>query len=431
MDLYEGFLDISPEKDEGILKKVINEGCGEAVPANGSKVYVHYTGTFCGGEKNGEKFDSSRDRDEKFSFTLGEGQVIKAWDIGVSTMKKNEICELICKPEYAYGDKATGSIPANSTLKFEIELFEWKGQDISPDKDNSIIQTILAPGIGYESPQDCAPVKMSIIGKYDDVEFDKRDVSMEIGDCASSNLIPGIEIAVKKMKRGEMSRFDIESKHAFGNLGNAAWNIPPGAAVTYEIHLKEFEKIKESYSLDSTEDKLKYAENFKTRATARFQAGNLTYAIKLYGKSVSYIEYDTEFNDEEKSQRNSLLLSLKLNLALCHLKLSDPAGAIAECDKALEIDAKNEKGLYRKGQALMLKSEFEEAKAMFQKLLSENSENKQAVNQIKTCDIKIREHLNMEKKLYQSMFAKVGKCDGGDANKPLNPEPSAAAAAPL
>ena len=103
------------------------------------------------------------------------------------------------------------------------------------------------------------------------------------------------------------------------------------------------------------------------------------------------------------------MLGLKLNLALCHLKMSDATGAITECDKALELDPKNEKGLYRKGQALMLKSEFEEAKVMFQKLLSENSGNKQAVNQIKMCDAKIREHLNMEKKLYQSMFSKVDK----------------------
>jgi len=399
-----------------------------------SIILVHFVAV----KKNEEKFDSSRDRDEKFSFTLGDGQVIKAWDIGVATMKKNEICELICKPEYAYGNKATGSIPANSTLKFEIELFEWKGQDISPGKDGSIIQTILAPGTGFESPQDCMPVKISITGKYDGVEFDKRDVSMEIGDCVSSNLITGIEIAVKKMKKGERSRFDIESKHAFGNMGNAAMNIPPYATVTYEIHLKEFDKIKESYSLDTADEKLKYAEDFKTRATSRFQTGNLVYAVKLYEKSASYIEYDSEFTEEEKSKRNGLMLSLKLNLALCYLKMADPAGVITECDKALEIDPKNEKGLYRKGQALMLKSEFEEAKVQFQQLLAENSENKQALIQIKNCDIKIRENRNKEKKLYQSMFSKVGKCDDGDTNnkheqqQPLTTaEPSAAAASPL
>lgn len=49
------------------------------------------------------------------------GQVIKAWDIGVATMKIGEICQLICKPEYAYG--AAGSppkIPPNATLVFQV-----------------------------------------------------------------------------------------------------------------------------------------------------------------------------------------------------------------------------------------------------------------------------------------------------------------------
>lgn len=55
-------------------------------------------------------------------------EVIKAWDIGVATMKKGELALLTCKPEYAYGE--TGSlpkIPANATLEFEVELFDWKG----------------------------------------------------------------------------------------------------------------------------------------------------------------------------------------------------------------------------------------------------------------------------------------------------------------
>lgn len=48
------------------------------------------------------------------------GQVIKAWDIGVATMKKGEICYLLCKPEYAYGSAGSApKIPSNATLFFE------------------------------------------------------------------------------------------------------------------------------------------------------------------------------------------------------------------------------------------------------------------------------------------------------------------------
>lgn len=56
------------------------------------------------------------------------GKVIKGWDIGVATMEKGEIAKLTCKPEYAYGSNDSPTIPANSTLQFEVELIEWKGK---------------------------------------------------------------------------------------------------------------------------------------------------------------------------------------------------------------------------------------------------------------------------------------------------------------
>lgn len=88
------------------------------------KVFVHYVGTLL----DGTKFDSSRDRNQKFEFEIGKETVIKAWDIGVATMKRGEICRLICKPEYAYGEQGSGDkIGPNATLIFEIELFDFIG----------------------------------------------------------------------------------------------------------------------------------------------------------------------------------------------------------------------------------------------------------------------------------------------------------------
>ena len=56
-----------------------------------------------------------------FSFFLG--QVIKGWDIGVATMKKGEVCHLLCKPEYAYGSAGSvPRIPSNATLFFEASM---------------------------------------------------------------------------------------------------------------------------------------------------------------------------------------------------------------------------------------------------------------------------------------------------------------------
>ena len=85
----------------------------------GKDVTVHYVGTLT----NGQKFDSSRDRGEGFSFRLGAGRVIKGWDQGVAGMKVGGVRKLTIPPDLAYGARGFPPvIPPDSTLVFEIEL---------------------------------------------------------------------------------------------------------------------------------------------------------------------------------------------------------------------------------------------------------------------------------------------------------------------
>ena len=98
------------------------EGTGEIAQA-GQYVSVHYTGWLYENGEQGDKFDSSKDRGQPFSFYLGGGEVIGGWDEGVQGMKVGGTRVLIIPPQLGYGARGAGGvIPPNATLKFEVEL---------------------------------------------------------------------------------------------------------------------------------------------------------------------------------------------------------------------------------------------------------------------------------------------------------------------
>ncbi|HEY9721185.1 MAG TPA: FKBP-type peptidyl-prolyl cis-trans isomerase [Oscillatoriaceae cyanobacterium] len=108
---------------DGLKYTILKPGnAGGKVAKAGDTVVVNYTGWLT----DGTKFDSSLDRNQPFSFTLGKGEVIKGWDEGVAGMVVGEKRKLVVPPDLGYQDHAMGPIPANSTLIFEVELLDVK-----------------------------------------------------------------------------------------------------------------------------------------------------------------------------------------------------------------------------------------------------------------------------------------------------------------
>jgi FKBP-type peptidyl-prolyl cis-trans isomerase FkpA len=107
----------------GLQYEDIKIGSGE-IARIGYNATVHYTGWLKSRDgSTGRKFDSSRDRDEPFTFRLGAGQVIQGWDEGVLGMRVGGIRKLIVPSYLGYGaNGAPPSIPPNATLIFEVEL---------------------------------------------------------------------------------------------------------------------------------------------------------------------------------------------------------------------------------------------------------------------------------------------------------------------
>lgn len=111
--------------DSGLEIQEIECGDGETAES-GDTVVVHYTGTLA----DGTKFDSSLDRGEPFTFSLGTHEVIEGWDEGLVGMNVGGKRKLTIPPELGYGPAGSPPvIPPNATLIFEVEMI-----DIQPKK---------------------------------------------------------------------------------------------------------------------------------------------------------------------------------------------------------------------------------------------------------------------------------------------------------
>lgn len=238
--------------DKSVLKVVKKEGEGNETPSVGDKVVCHYTGTLL----DGTKFDSSRDRNSPFEFTIGSG-VIQGWSDGVATMKKGEIADFTIASHKAYGPNGSPpKIPGDATLKFEIELLSFS--DMTAVDDNGcILKKELDEGTGWKKPKDLA----NIIFSYDIKSEDGTSIE-EISNkqyiIDEDELKFPLEVLVKSMKGGEKCKFRIKGESA-AEFGQSIDSVLQGTAT-----LISFENPKESWEMnDQPDEKAFESENMR------------------------------------------------------------------------------------------------------------------------------------------------------------------------
>jgi len=226
----------SNELPDGITKEIITEASPESVrsPKTGDIVQVHYVGTL---ESDGSEFDSSRSRGKPFDFTLGQGQVIKGWDLGVASMKKGEIAKFVLAPEFAYGaDGSPPKIPENATLVFEVELLSWTSQD-DLFNDGSVIKATLVEGTGWKKPKSGDEVQLSFAAlKEGSCKYDGKQADYVIGSGSFGAFASVIDKALEDMKKGEETELKCTPEYV-ASLRGKDEAVPEGAEnLTLTLH---------------------------------------------------------------------------------------------------------------------------------------------------------------------------------------------------
>jgi len=221
----------TPELPEGVTKEVIThapDGTWKK-PKAGDEVTVHYVGTL---EADGSEFDSSRGRDQPFKFTLGQGDVIKGWDLGVATMKKGEVARFTLAPSFAYGTEGSPpKIPADAVLVFEVELLDFISKD-DLFQDGGVIKALLKEGSGWKKPSAGEEVRMSLrsTSKDETVIEDKPELEYVLGSEVLGDVSKVLDKALCGMKKGEEAQLTCSKDYAYGE------QYPDGVVLNVTLH---------------------------------------------------------------------------------------------------------------------------------------------------------------------------------------------------
>ena len=226
------------------LKYIIwKKGDGAKADA-GDKVSVHYAGRLL----DGSPFDDSYKRGQPFSFPLGGGRVIKGWDEGIAYLNVGDSATLIIPSELGYGAADRPTIPANSTLIFDVQLMDVK-KVVKPVayKTEGLDTLTTITGLRYirMNKTEGAPAKAgsTVAVHYtgyllDGTVFDSsisrgEPISFPIG---TGRVIKGWDEGIALLKVGEKARLLIPSALAYGERG-AGGLIPPNADLVFDVEL--------------------------------------------------------------------------------------------------------------------------------------------------------------------------------------------------
>ncbi|PRD21191.1 UNVERIFIED_CONTAM: Inactive peptidyl-prolyl cis-trans isomerase FKBP6 [Trichonephila clavipes] len=240
-----------------------------------------------------------------------------------------------------------------------------------------------------------------------------KELLMLTNKLDDGNLIPGLEMGIKTMKKGELSRIMVHPSYAFGEMGCPP-RIPANAEILYEVQIIKFIAGKDAVEFEEMSPEAQKEASFQKivgvyhcenqLASDLFRRNMYKPAISRYRRLTNLLEDISVANEEEDKQRNEYLLKLYLNLSICYLNVQNPHKALIYADLALKLDPRNIKGLFRMGKALYLTGSYDRAKHYLHLAKKQQPFDKSISQVIKQLEQKHRVHKDWEKMFCQKMF---------------------------
>lgn len=296
----------------GLQYQIIKEGKG-GQPKNGDLVLVHYVGKLT----NDTVFDSSRERNQPISFKLGDGQVIKGWDEGIALLHKGDKAIFTIPAELGYGAQAVGTIPANSTLIFEVELIDYRAGAVPYETAGKDTIT-TASGLKYIVVKTGNGVKAEsgnrVTAHYTGYFTDGKifDSSVERGEpfkfeIGKNKVIKGWDEGLALMDIGSKYRFIVPPDLAYGSVDRGP--IPANSTLIFDVELINAEKSLASVPYDvqgkdtlTTQSGLQYIV-VKEGKGAKPKSGN-TVKVHYTGYLIDGNIFDSSIPRDEPFQFN-------------------------------------------------------------------------------------------------------------------------------
>lgn len=229
-----------------------------------------------------------------------------------------------------------------------------------------------------------------------------EELNFVLGD---GDVISAIDLVVSLMAKNEKCEMITEARHAYGTLGKKP-DIPAGATLCYNIHLKEFKNLTE-FSLMEPVERLSLSEAKKLRGNFHFNRQDFQLAVLSYKRGLTYFDLENLRSDEDKADLEKfveLRKALLMNLALSYFKQTEFRKALDSLNDVLQIEKSHMKALYIKGKVLMALGETQEAIQSLSKAHELAKDNVEVKNELTKAQQKHKIQYDKEKRMYQKMM---------------------------